>query len=250
MSALLPLLRGILVLDQGVFERLRDSKHAMRTGIITLLVVFLIAGSLQFLVSVVNNVRPFTAQEAGDVQAQARQFIEPLLQRLPETDPAAQAMLDQFLQNLDAGTQMGVEIDSLRTPLPRFVSRSLQSIGVWVSQPFAHLAAFLFYSIWVLLFAKLLGGNGGVDRFLGVTALYSVPHLLAFFRPVPCLGPVLVLFGVVWGWLIYVRAVQVTQRLSAERAILAAVLPALLLVLVIALSFLLALFAVVVAAGR
>lgn len=229
MNETIALLRGALLLDQSTFERLRDSKNAMRTGVILLLVVFLVAGSLQFVVDLANNLRPFTASEAADVQQEMRQAMETWLQFMPQ-DEFSQQFIDQFLQNLNAGLNMAVDIENIATPLPRGVSRFFQTLGGWLSQPLARLAAFLAYGIWVLLFAKLLGGNGGVDRFFGVTALYSVPNLLGFFGPVPLIGSLLGFVGMVWGWVVYVKAVQVTQRFDMGKALLAAALPALILI--------------------
>lgn len=238
MNETIALLRGAFLLDQAAFERLRDTKNAMRTGVILLLVVFLVAGSLQFVVDLVNNLRPFTASEAADAQRQMRDATEQWLQWLPQ-DERSQQFVDQFLQNFSAGLNMAVDIENVATPLPRGISRFFQTLGGWLSQPLARLAAFLAYGVWVLLFAKLMGGNGGVDRFFGVTALYSVPNLLGFFAPIPLIGPLLGFVGMVWGWAVYVKAVQVTQRLDTSKALLAAVLPALILFVLALLLFML-----------
>lgn len=248
MKEILALLRGALLLDQPTYERLRDSKNAMRTGVILLLVAFLIAGSLQFAVDLVDNLRPFTADEAADVQQEIRDSMDQWLQFMPQ-DEFSQQFMDQFLQNLNAGLAMGVDIDSLATPLPRGISRFLETLGGWLSQPLGRLAAFLAYGIWVLLFAKLLGGNGGVDRFFGVTALYSVPNLLGFFAPITCIGPLLGFVGMVWGWVVYVKAVQVTQRFDVGKAILATILPAL-IVIVLAIVGVMAMVLSIASAAR
>jgi hypothetical protein len=248
MKEILPLLRGALLLDQPTYERLRDSKNAMRTGVILLLVVFLVAGSLQFVVDLVNNLRPFTVTEAADVQQEIRDSLDQWLQFMPQ-DEFSQQFMDQFLQNLNAGLAMGVDIDSLDTPLPRGISRFFETLGGWLSQPLGRLAAFLAYGIWVLLFAKLLGGNGGVDRFFGVTALYSVPNLLGFFAPIACIGPLLGFVGMVWGWVVYVKAVQVTQRFDVGKAILATILPALIVTVLAIIGIVAMILSIVAASG-
>jgi hypothetical protein len=248
MKEILALLRGAILLDQPTYERLRDSKDAMRTGVILLLVAFLIAGSLQFAFNLVDNVRPFTASEAADVQQEILDTMDAWLQFVPQ-DEFSQQFMDQFRQNLNAGLSMGVDIDSLDTPLPRGISRFFETLGGWLSQPLARLAAFLAYGIWVLLFAKLLGGNGGVDRFFGVTALYSVPNLLGFFAPIACIGPLLGFVGMVWGWAVYVKAVQVTQRFDLGKAILAAILPALIVIALVIIGVNAMIMSIVAASG-
>ena len=119
-----------------------------------------------------------------------------------------------------------------------------------MTRTFAHLAAWLAYGIWVLLFAKLMGGNGGVDRFFGLTALYAIPNVLAIFGPIPCIGGLISLVGWIWGVLIYVKAVQVTQRLTVGKAILAAVLPALIVLFVVAFFTLLGVLGIIASAGQ
>lgn len=234
MREILSLMRGALTLDQATFERLRDSQDAMRRGVLLALAIFLVAGSLQAAVNLVAALRPLAVTEAADVQRQITDALETLLETLPEDSPARQT-LDTFRRNLEVGLKLAVEVQALETPLPRGVSRTLPVLGGWLSQPLARLAAFLAYGVWVLLFAKLMGGNGGVDRFFGVTALYSVPNLLDFFAPIPALGPLLALVGTVWGWIVYVKAVQVTQRFDLGRAVAASVLPAVALAALVAL---------------
>lgn len=234
MREILSLMRGTLTLDQATFERLRDSQDAMRRGVLLALAIFLVAGSLQAAVNLVAALRPLAVPEAADVQRQITDTLETLLETLPEDSPARQT-LDTFRRNLEVGLKLAAEVQALETPLPRGVSRTLPVLGGWLSQPLARLAAFLAYGVWVLLFAKLMGGNGGVDRFFGVTALYSVPNLLDFFAPIPALGPLLALVGTVWGWIVYVKAVQVTQRFDLSRAVAASVLPAVALAALVAL---------------
>ena len=47
------------------------------------------------------------------------------------------------------------------------------------------LGTWLGYGIWVMLFAKLLGGRSTLAGFFSTTALYAVPHLLSFFAFIP-----------------------------------------------------------------
>jgi hypothetical protein len=254
MSDILSFVRGVFLLDVETYARLRDSRNVMRTGILILLVAFLIAGAVQFVIDLNNNLRPFSADEAADIQAQIMQSMQPWLQFMPEGDEFSQVFMDQFLQNMQAGFGIGAEIDSLPTPLGRGLSvifpdtgvaigrginRFLTTLGSWLSKPFAHLGAFLAYGIWVLLFARIMGGAGGIDRFFGVTALYAIPHMLGFLSPMPYVGWMFALLGFIWAIAVYVRGVQVTQRLDVGRSVLATFLP---LVLLLLIGMLLAMF--------
>ena len=250
MNQLLTMMRGVVLLDTGTYEHLRDRKDAMKRGVFVLLVSFLIAGSSVFLVSLVNNVRPFTIEQADQVKQQIEEGLQQAQQFMPQGDQFSQMFADQFLENFEAGLQIGAAVDSIKTPLPRGIAGFFESAGAWVTRSFAHLAAWLAYGIWVLLFAKLMGGNGGVDRFFGLTALYAVPNVLAIFGPIPCIGGLMSLVGWIWGVLIYVKAVQVTQRLTAGKAILAAVLPALIVFFVVAFFTLLGVLGIIAGAGQ
>ena len=171
-------------------------------------------------------------------------------QFMPPGDQFSQMFMDQFLENFESGLKIGVAVDSIKSPLPRGIAGFFESMGSWVTRAFAHLGAWLFYGLWVLLFAKLMGGYGGVDRFLGVTALYAIPNVLAIFGPIRCIGGLIGLVGWIWGVLIYVKAVQVTQRLTAGKAILAAILPALIVLFVVAFFTLLGVLGIIASAGQ
>ncbi|MCB0203051.1 MAG: hypothetical protein KDI03_23500, partial [Anaerolineae bacterium] len=47
----------------------------------------------------------------------------------------------------------------------------------------------------------------------------------------PCVGPMVAFVGWIWGVVVYIKAVQVSQRFTAGRAVVAALLPAVILIL-------------------
>ncbi|MCB0206334.1 MAG: YIP1 family protein [Anaerolineae bacterium] len=230
MNDMLILMRDTALLREPAMEAFRDRKDAMKRGVAILLACFLIAGSLAGLISLVNHVRPFGPEQADRIRQEVLQGFEQF-QFYGAMDPDAQAFLDQFTQNFESGLRMGVEIASLPTVLPKGIAGFFTALGGWLTTAFGRLTAFLAYGIWVLLFAKLMGGSGGVDRFFGLTALFAVPNLLSFFAPIPCVGPMIAFVGWVWGVVVYIKAVQVSQRFTAGRAVVAALLPAVILIL-------------------
>ncbi len=246
---ILPILRGAALLDEQTFIDIRDSKNAFRTGVTLLLLIFLVAGSLQFVVDLVDHLRPFTPEAAETFQNDFLGGFEQWQQFMPSQDPNFQIFMDQFRENFRIGVNIGVEIDQMPRPLGRGLGIFFETLGGWLSHPLGKLGGWLAYSIWVLLFARLLGGNGGVDRFLGVTALFAVPNLLSIFQPIPCIGSLLAVVGMVWGWVIYVKAVQVSQRFDLGKAILATLLPILLLLVLIGIILLIAIIGIVAASG-
>ena len=250
MSALLTMLRDVVLLRTPAYEQFRDRPDAMRRGVLILLVCFLVACSLASAIGLIGSVRPLSVEDADQFRDEFQRNMEQWQQFMPPQDPFIQEFMDQFLDNFESGWRIGVAIDSLDTPLPRGLARFFEALGGWLSSALGRLGGFLAYAIWVLLFAKLLGGNGGVDRFLGLTALFAVPNLLSIFSPIPCAGPLIAFIGWVWGVAVYVKAVQVSQRLDTGKALLAAILPALILAVIVMIVAFIGLLAILAAVSQ
>lgn len=250
MKALVTTLRDIVLLRTPAYEQWRDRPDAMRRGVLVLLACFLLAGSLTSVAGFVNNVQPIDMEDADQFRQEFQRNFEQWQQLMPQQDPFMQEFMDQFMDNFESGWRIGVAVDSLDTPLPRGLARFFEAGGGWLTGALGHLGGWLAYAIWVLLFAKLLGGNGGVDRFLGLTALFAVPNLLSIFSFIPCAGPLIAFVGWLWGVAVYVKAVQVSQRFDLGKAILAAILPALILAVIVMIIAFMGLLAIIAAAGQ
>lgn len=250
MNALLITLRDIALLRTPAYEQFRDRKDAMKRGVLILLACFLLAGSVAFVMNFVNTARPASIEDADQFREEFQQSMEMWQQFMPQQDEWSQQFMQEFFENFQSGFRIGVAIDSLDTPLPRGVARWFAALGAWVTDALTHLGGWLAYAVWVLLFARLLGGNGGVDRFLGLTALFAIPNLLSIFSPIPCVGPFIAFIGWLWGIAVYVKAVQVSQRLDTGKAILATILPALILAVLVMIVAFIGILAIVAAAGQ
>ena len=238
MNEMIKTVKGIILLEKETFQSFLTAENTMKRGIFVLLACFLVVAFPTAIAQLVDNVQPFTLEKAEAFQDQVFQGFEQALPFMP-ADEDFQMFLDQFKENFAFGTRIGVAIDALPRPLPRVVGGFFQALGGWISSPLAHLASWMSYAIWVLLFAKIMGGFGGVNRFLGMTALYAVPNLLGFFAFIPFLGGVISLVGVVWGWVVYVKAVELSQEFTVGKAILVAILPVLVMFVVMVLLTLL-----------
>ncbi len=258
MSELLSTVRGAITLDIPTLVRFRDTEDVFRRGIIILILVGLVVGAVQFAVVFIGGV---FAPSVEDQVAEMRQFFDQMLPFMPPE--AAEAFDEQFLDIFEAVIGIGQGIAELPTPLPKVVGNLFEALGAWVSQPLSILGSFLAYGIWVMLAAKLLGGTGRLQEFLGTAALSSVPYLLLILGWVPCLGSVLGLVAWVWSVVIWVAATAVahgwavpvaTAEGDVERydvnwgkAILAVILPVLalvvLVIIVLVISLMMALFA-------
>lgn len=250
MNALLITLRDIALLRTPAYEQFRDRKDAMKRGVLILLACFLLAGSVAFVINFVNTVRPVNMEDADQFREEFQRNMDMWQQFMPQQDEFSQQFMQEFFDNFESGFRIGVAIDSLDTPLPRGLARLFAALGAWVTGALGHLGGWLAYAIWVLLFAKLLGGNGGVDRFLGLTALFAIPNLLSIFSPIPCVGPFIAFIGWLWGIAVYVKAVQVSQRLDTGKAILATILPALILAVIVMIVAFIGILAIIAAASQ
>lgn len=229
MNSLVSTLRQIVALRTPAYEQFRDHKDAMRRGVMILLACALLAGIVNFAWRYVTSLRPINAEVAEQFNQNFSQSMELWQQLTPEQNTQVQAVMKTWTETMQRAFTMASDIDHLETPLPRGIARFFAALGGWVTGAFSHLGLWLMYSTVVLLLAKLMGGQGGLDRFFGLTALHAVPGLLGIFSIIPCAGMLLALVGWVWGMVIYVKAVQVSQRLSTGKAVLASLLPAVLL---------------------
>ena len=246
MSELLSTVRGAITLDIPTLVRFRDAEDVFRRGIIILILVGLVLGAVEFAVGFIGS---FIAPSPEAQLAEMRQNFDQMLQFMPPD--AAEAFEEQFLSNFEVGIEIGRNVVALPTPLPKVVGNLFEALGAWVSQPLAMLGGFLAYGIWVMLAAKLLGGTGRLQEFLGTAALSSAPYLLLVLGWVPCLGSVLGLVAWVWSIVIWIAAAAVALGWAAPvataegdverydvnwgRAILSVILPVLVLVALIVL---------------
>jgi hypothetical protein len=240
---MLQLARGALSLDTQTFVAQREARDAFRKGVLFVVVITLLAGSLSFIVSTVKGFLPpkWDAQrdEVEDQISQVFKFL-PL-----EMDAETEQMI---VGSIEAGLDIGFEIAQLPTPLPRPVKDFLQALGGWVTAPLLRLGGWMGYAFWVLLVAKLLGGRATLSQMLGCTALYAAPQILTILQVIPCLGPILAFVAFVWGLVIYIKATAVANELGPGRALLAAILPAAVLIGLISLIVIPVVLLIIIAA--
>jgi hypothetical protein len=261
MSELINTVRGAITLDIPTLVRFRDSEDVFRRGVTILVLVALVVGLVTFAVDFIGS---FFAPSAEAEIARVSQVFEQALQFMPPG--AGEAFQEQFLRNFEVGIEIGRKVDALPTRLPKVVGNLFQALSGWVDRPLGMLGGFLGYGIWVMLAAKLLGGKGRLQEFLGTAALSSVPYLLLILEKVPCLGGILGIVAWIWSSIIWVAATAVSHgwavpqataegvvegyQISWGKAILAVILPVLALaVLVVVGAIVLGLIIAVASAG-
>jgi hypothetical protein len=258
---LVKLARGVLIFDSATFAAHVASRDALKRGLLLIVVVALLAGLFPFFWGIANS---FRRVDVAQMQRDFEQQIERQMQFNPAwQDPEFQRMFkDSFSQ------VYGIVGDIVQLPpnvsfLPHWLERLLRAFGGWLSMPLAWLGAWAWYALWVMLFAKLLGGRATLARMLGATSLSVVPHvldvlynLLSLLSGVQvagtCFGLLNILIALVaWGWgiAIYVKATATVNEFGIGKATFATILPALLGLLLVVVLAVVAVIAIILAAG-
>ena len=238
LSSWINLAKDTLTLKPEPFQRLASPPASLRSAIAIVLVVGLIIGTVHALVGIPGLVSgaPFNADEfIGQIEESLAMSQTFGGAQTPEEQEAMALIIDSikdFVPTIQ-------KLEQVETPLPGFFVRLLEWLGVWLSRPFALLASWLFISVWIMLFARMLGGQGNLLPYLSASALSTIPHLLHAFDFIPCLGTIIWLVAGVWGLVIQVKAVEITHGLSQGRSVLAVILPYLLASLLAGFLFLL-----------
>ncbi|MBN1955917.1 MAG: YIP1 family protein [Anaerolineae bacterium] len=249
MIALLRFTWDILLFKHEAYVQHVARTDALKRGLLLLVVVSLLAGSIPFLIDFIGGLRPLDpVQQRREFDQQMAEFFATMRQ-YGDLPPDFE---EQFMLYLRPSVEIGFRVAALPTPLPRplgtILGNVFQALGAFLSLPFQRLGGWLSYGIWVLLVAKLLGGRGTLSQLLGATVLYAIPHVLGVFSFIPCLGGLLVLIATVWGIAIYIKALAVAGEFELWKAVLAAVLPACIVILL--LFFGLLVFGIIAAAGQ
>lgn len=240
--------RDSLTLKPEPFQRFASGRASLKQAVLLVVAVGLIIGAVEALVGIPGLFRSSVVTSDQIINEFERVF-EQMTPFIDNADPEFRQFMDIYRGSIEQIAPTIEQITRLPTPLPGFLSRILTWLGAWLSTPFALLASWLGISIWIMLFARLLGGRGALLPYLGASSLSTIPHLLAAFGFIPCLGGLLSLIGSIWGLVIQMRAVEITHGLSRERAILAVLLPYILLILLLLIGILFFILFITIAAG-
>ncbi|MBM3134447.1 MAG: YIP1 family protein [Chloroflexi bacterium] len=237
MSEIFRLWKGALTFDTPTFTALSESGDAFRKGFMVLLLVGLLVGLVNGGVQLAQTLSYGSA--TGEMQAVLGQIEQGMQQGFSiarqygaEIDPQVEAMISE---NLKYGFKIAEDAAKVPTPLPWPWGSIFEFLGSTASVPFAWLSSLVLYGIFVHIFARALGGQASVGQFFGSIALARAPHLISVLHFIPCVGPLLGVLAAIWGFLIYIKATAVSQRFGYGRALVAFLLPLIVLFLLLAL---------------
>lgn len=228
-----------LLLRTTSLAALRNKPDIFRLGLLILVAVSLVVGLVSSTMELVSELQAPPPEEAGQ-QARAG-FRQSMTQArtMMNIPPQVERQIEEYFE---AGLRIEVAVAALPVRVPQPAGHILKAIGHFLSTPFDWLGAWMFYTLLVAMAAHLMGGKATLQQMLGLTAFYTIPHLLDVVPPllglIPLAGPSLQVFsGVVvgggawvWGLLVYIAATTVASDFDWARGVLAVLAPVLLLI--------------------
>ncbi|MEZ4727528.1 MAG: hypothetical protein R3E79_10380 [Caldilineaceae bacterium] len=142
--------------------------------------------------------------------------------RYAEQQSLGAAALSPFVQ---AWTESVRTLAGLPPNLPGWLAAGISALGAWVNWPLAWLTLWLVYGLGVLVVLKVQGATTTLPHFYAATSYAFVPLVLLGLRPLPYLGLLFALVGIVWAALIYGKAIRTLTPLSLSRVVVSLLAP-------------------------
>lgn len=227
--------KGAIALRDDAYHSLKASADVFQRGLLILIAVGLVVGAVSGTVTFITRLTQSTVADIAEIENFMTMYMRMFAE---EMTPEEQALFEDFVEDY---IRMIVEIirkiEATPTPLPRPIPHLLEALGVFLSTPFGMMSTWLTYGLLVLVCARLLGGRGTVQQMLGLTALAWVPGLLNALGFIPCLGLIIGLVALVWGFVIYVKATAIANDMDMGKALVAVLAPVLTVLLLAILLF-------------
>ena len=199
------------------------TETTMRQSLGMVVLLGLLAGFLPFLVNWTQAASVGTALPLARLGAQAS-----LLQETPLN------YISTFFDPIQLGELFQV-IAGLPQPLPGWLTAFISAFGEWINWPLRWLAVWIVYGALVMVCNNVLGATCRLQPFFAATGFAAAPLLLIGLSPIPCLGRVCSVIGVVWAFIVYSRANEEVTSLPRLHSLTAVTLP-LLFILIASLS--------------
>ena len=199
------------------------TETTMRQSLGMVVLLGLLAGFLPFLVNWTQAASVGTALPLARLGAQAS-----LLQETPLN------YISTFFDPVQLGELFQV-IAGLPQPLPGWLTAFISAFGEWINWPLRWLAVWIVYGALVMVCNNVLGATCRLQPFFAATGFAAAPLLLIGLSPIPCLGRVCSVIGVIWAFIVYSRANEEVTSLPRLRSLTAVTLP-LLFILIASLS--------------
>jgi hypothetical protein len=199
-----------LFLDSDAYAELRDDDNPFVEGLFLLVII----GVLTAFLAMIGQL---LAWASTPNLAAIKDVVFRNLQQMPwwSMSSAAPGFAEEFRRWYDLGWQVFPALFGAPNPAGAAVNILLWPLGLLVS--------WLIYGVLAHLFARMLGGKGGLGQTLGLTALAFTPMLLRGLEFIPFL--VIGSAAATWQLLLRYKAVRPAHGLTWGRAFWATMLP-------------------------
>lgn len=113
----------------------------------------------------------------------------------------------------------------IQPAMPGLLAAMFSALGLWLNWPLDWVANWIVYGAAVFVVARILGSRGMLPSLFAATSFTAVPMVLTGLQPIPILGPLAAVAGLVWGALVYFRSLRYASGLDTARTLLAMLLP-------------------------
>ena len=122
--------------------------------------------------------------------------------------------------------------------LPGWLAAFLSALGEWINWPLRWLSVWIVYGALVMACNKALGATVRLQPFFCRDRICPPrPCLLIGLSPIPCLGRVGIVAGIMWAVIVYARANEGVTGLPRKRSLAAVLLPLLFIFFLIMLVY-------------
>lgn len=124
-----------------------------------------------------------------------------------------------------AWTETARTVAGLAPNTAPWLAAGVSALGAWMNWPLQWLTVWLVYGLGVLTTLKAQGATTTLPHFYAATSYAFVPLVLLGLQPIPYVGILFGLAGLVWALLIYSEAVRTLAQLSTQRVVISLLAP-------------------------
>lgn len=126
---------------------------------------------------------------------------------------------------LDIAAHTVQTVAGLEPRMPGFFAALLSAIGIWLNWPLGWLTIWIVYGAFVMALLRVMGAPNTLEEYFAATSFAAVPLTLIGLAPIPWIGPLAVVIGLVAAFLLYFQLVRFVARRDIGRTLLAVLAP-------------------------
>ena len=126
---------------------------------------------------------------------------------------------------LDIAAHTVQTIAGLEPRMPGFFAALLSALGIWLNWPLGWLAIWIVYGAFVMGLLRVMGATNTLEEYFAATSFAAVPLALIGLAPIPWIGPLAAIIGLVLAFLLYLQLARFVARRDIGRTLIAVLAP-------------------------